>query len=122
MVEAFGFSYDNQLIQAGIINVTQLIGTIISIPLMDTVGRKPLVIFGALGMTITMLIVGILLKLFGDDWASHGTEAKVALAMLNIYMVIFGTTWGPVPWAMPSELFGSSLRARGVAWSVMAIW
>lgn len=122
MVEALGYSNESQLVQAGIINITQLFGILISIPLLDTVGRKPLLIYGALGMTVCMLIVGVLIRLFGDSWATHGTEAKVAIAFLNIYMVIFGTSWGPVPWAMPSELFGSSLRARGVAWSVMAIW
>lgn len=122
MVKALGFSYDQQLIQSGIINITQLAGIFISLVLIDKAGRKPLLIFGALGMTICMVIVGILIKLFSSSWGTHQVEAKVALAFLNLYMVIFGTTWGPVAWALPSELFPSSLRARGVAWSVMSIW
>lgn len=55
MVKALGFSYESQLVQAGVVNVTQLIGTFISIPLMDTVGRMPLVIFGAFGMVVSMV-------------------------------------------------------------------
>lgn len=122
MVAALGFSYEEQLVQSGIINVTQLAGTIISFFLIDRLGRKPLLVLGSIGTTVCMVIVGVLIKLFGDSWAAHGAEAKCALAFLNLYMVIFGISWGPVPWAMPSELFSSSLRARGVAWSAMSIW
>jgi hypothetical protein len=37
-------------------------------------------------------------------------------------MISFGATWGPVPWAMPSEIFPSSLRAKGVALSTCSNW
>ncbi|KAF2444426.1 hypothetical protein P171DRAFT_414447 [Karstenula rhodostoma CBS 690.94] len=41
---------------------------------------------------------------------------------LRVYMFSFGATWGPVPWAMPSEIFPSSLRAKGVALSTCSNW
>lgn len=122
ILEDLGFSYDQRLVQSGIINVTQLVGVIFSFFLIDRLGRKPLLIIGAVGMTICMVIVAVLTKLFGSTWSTHQPEAKCALAFLNLYMVVFGISWGPVPWAMPSELFSSSLRARGVAWSVMSNW
>jgi Sugar (and other) transporter len=37
-------------------------------------------------------------------------------------MICFGATWGPVPWAMPSEIFPSSLQAKGVALSACSNW
>lgn len=37
-------------------------------------------------------------------------------------MLAFGSTWGPVPWAMPSEVFPSSLRAKGVSLSTSTNW
>ncbi|ROV96154.1 hypothetical protein VSDG_05064 [Cytospora chrysosperma] len=122
IVAALGFSYDEQLVQSGIINVAQLAGVVISFFLIDRLGRKPLLILGSIGMTVCMVIVGVLVKLFGTSWSTHQPEAKCALAFLNLYMAVFGVSWGPVPWAMPSELFSSSLRARGVAWSVMSNW
>ncbi|KUI66197.1 High-affinity glucose transporter [Cytospora mali] len=122
IVAALGFSYDEQLVQSGIINVAQLAGVIISFFLIDRLGRRPLLVLGSIGMTVCMVIVGVLVKLFGSSWSTHQPEAKCALAFLNLYMAVFGVSWGPVPWAMPSELFSSSLRARGVAWSVMSNW
>ncbi|KAL9579810.1 MAG: hypothetical protein Q9212_004880 [Teloschistes hypoglaucus] len=41
---------------------------------------------------------------------------------LLFYMLSFGASWGPVPWAMPSEIFPSSLRAKGVALSTSSNW
>ncbi|KAI4101881.1 MAG: hypothetical protein L6R37_004702 [Teloschistes peruensis] len=43
-------------------------------------------------------------------------------ALLLFYMLSFGASWGPVPWAMPSEIFPSSLRAKGVALSTSSNW
>lgn len=122
LFEQLGFDYDNRLVQAGINNVCQLVGVLMSFFLIDRIGRKPLLIFGSFAMVACMLIVGVLTAVFGDAWPMHKPDAKAAVAFLNIYMVVFGVSWGPVPWAMPSELFPSSLRAKGVAWAVMSNW
>lgn len=122
ILEALGFDYNQRLVQSGIINVAQLVGVIISFFLIDRLGRKPLLLIGSTGMTICMVIVGAFVKIYGSNWSEHTDKASVALVFLNLYMLIFGLSWGPVPWAMPSELFSSSLRARGVAWSVMSNW
>lgn len=123
LFQQLGLSYDDRLIQAGINNLCQLAGVFLSFFLIDRLGRKPLMIGGSFAMCACMLIVGVLTAKFGDEWPSHKAEAKAAVAFLNLYMVSFGISLGPVPWAMPSELFPSSrLRARGVAWSVMSNW
>lgn len=44
------------------------------------------------------------------------------MAFLLFYMISFGASWGPVPWAMPAEIFPSSLRAKGVAISTCSNW
>lgn len=37
-------------------------------------------------------------------------------------MLTFGGTWGPIPWAMPAEVFPSSIRAKGCAQGTMSNW
>lgn len=39
-----------------------------------------------------------------------------------LYMLCFGASWGPVPWAMPSEIFPSSIRGKGVAFATTSNW
>ncbi|KAE8207212.1 hypothetical protein CF335_g1308 [Tilletia laevis] len=120
--EQLGLSYNSRLTMGWVANLCQLLGVILSFPLVDRVGRKPLLAFGSIGMTICLLIVAILTAKFSSDWASHRGEGWTAVAFVFCYMVIFGMSWGPVPWTMPAEIFPSSLRAKGVALSTVSNW
>ncbi|KAK0532425.1 hypothetical protein OC842_003288, partial [Tilletia horrida] len=120
--EQLGLGYDSRLTMGWVANLCQLLGVILSFPLVDRVGRKPLLAFGSIGMTICLSIVAILTGLFSSDWASHRGEGWTAVAFVFAYMVVFGMSWGPVPWAMPAEIFPSSLRAKGVALSTVSNW
>lgn len=122
LFEQLGLNYDDRLNLSGVANLCQLAGVFISFFFIDKIGRKPLLTFGSVGMTVCMIIVGVLTAVFSNDWPAHKPEARAAVAFLNIYMVVFGLSWGPIPWSMPSELFPSSLRAKGVAWSTVSNW
>jgi sugar porter (SP) family MFS transporter len=122
LFETLGQDYEMQLLLSGIINCTQLVGVATSLWTMDRFGRRPLLLFGATLMFICHLIIAVLVGKFGDRWASYAVEGWVAVAFLFFYMFSFGATWGPVPWAMPSEIFPSSLRAKGVALSTCSNW
>ena len=73
-------------------------------------------------MTISHFIIAILVGKFSHDWPGHRAAGWVSVAFLLFYMLSFGASWGPVPWAMPSEIFPSSLRAKGVALSTCSNW
>ncbi|CAO2656290.1 Nn.00g050930.m01.CDS01 [Neocucurbitaria sp. VM-36] len=122
LFETLGQDYEMQLLLSGIINVTQLFGVVTSLWTMDRFGRRPLLLVGAGLMFICHLIIAILVGKFGARWTDYKVEGWVAVAFLFFYMFSFGATWGPVPWAMPSEIFPSSLRAKGVALSTCSNW
>ena len=100
-----GLNYSMQLIMSGVLNVTQLVGVSTSLWTMDRFGRRPLLLWGSFFMTISHLIIAILVGLYSDDWPAHRPEGWVSVAFLLFYMLSFGASWGPVPWAMPSEIF-----------------
>lgn len=110
-----GLDHNMQLIMSGVLNCVQLVGVIPSLWTMDRFGRRSLLLTGAVGMTISQAVIAILVGLYSNDWPSHTTQGWVSVAFLLMYMFVFGATWGPVPWALPSEVFPSSLRAKGVA-------
>jgi sugar porter (SP) family MFS transporter len=122
LFETLGQDYEMQLLLSGIINCTQLVGVMTSLWTMDRFGRRPLLLIGAALMFVCHLIIAVLVGKFGGRWASFPVEGWVAVAFLFFYMFSFGATWGPVPWAMPSEIFPSSLRAKGVALSTCSNW
>nr|CBS32700.1 hexose transporter [Colletotrichum graminicola] len=115
LFETMGLDHNMQLIMSGVLNCVQLVGVIPSLWTMDRFGRRWILLVGSLGMTISHTAIAILVGLYSNDWPSHTTQGWVSVAFLLLYMLVFGATWGPVPWAMPSEVFPSSLRAKGVA-------
>ncbi|KAJ5506207.1 Major facilitator superfamily domain general substrate transporter [Penicillium expansum] len=117
-----GLDTSMQLIMSGVLNVVQLVGVTTSIWTMDVVGRRKLLLGGAALMAISHIIIAALVGIYSVDWPSHKAEGWTSVAFLLFYMLAFGATWGPIPWAMPSEIFPSSLRAKGVALSTCSNW
>ena len=99
-----GLDHSMQLVMSGVLNVTQLVGVISSLWTMDKLGRRPLLLSGSILMTVSQMIISILVGKFSKDWPGHRAAGWISVAFLLFYMLSFGATWGPVPWAMPSEV------------------
>ncbi len=97
-----GSQADVSLIQTIIVGAVNLIFTVVAIVLVDRVGRKPLMIIGALGMAVSMLGLGTAFYL-----QSLGITA---LLMMLVYVAAFAVSWGPVVWVLLSEIFPNSIR------------
>lgn len=110
-----GLDHNMQLIMSGVVNVIQLIGVISSLYTMNRFGRRKLLLIGSAAMLVSHTIIAALVGLYSGNWPQHTAGGWTSVAFLFMYMLAFGASWGPVPWAMPAEIFPSSLRAKGVA-------
>ena len=97
--------------------------------LIDRVGRKKLLMWGGLGMGISLIMTSVLLKSAGTLVNENGTigDANFTLVYLSLVFVIgfnvfFGSTWGPVVWTYQSEIFPLRLRGKGTSIATMANW
>ncbi|CRG84569.1 putative quinate permease [Talaromyces islandicus] len=117
-----GLDYDMQLVMSGVLNVTQLVGVSTSLWTMDKVGRRALLMFGSTVMAISHIIIAVLVGLYDNDWPGHRGQGWTSAAFLFVYMLAFGASWGPVAWALPSEIFPFMLRAKGVALATCSNW
>ncbi|KAI4129854.1 MAG: hypothetical protein LQ338_002037 [Usnochroma carphineum] len=122
LFQTMGLNYSMQLIMSGVLNVTQLVGVSTSLWTIDRFGRRPLLLWGSFFMTISHLIIAVFVGKYNKHWSDHRGPGWASAAFLLFYMLSFGATWGPVPWAMPSEIFPSSLRAKGVALATCSNW
>ncbi|KIR43498.1 monosaccharide transporter [Cryptococcus deuterogattii 99/473] len=122
LFEQLGLDYEMQLDMSGVLNISQMVATIVAFFLLDRVGRKPPLIFGSICNTICHVIVAAIMAKYSHDWVKYHNEAWVAVAFILIFMFTFGVGWSPVPWAMPAEVHSSSRRAKGVAITTCACW
>lgn len=110
-----GLDLNMQLIMSGVLNIIQLVGVFTSLWTLDRFGRKTILLIGSVLTVIPLVIIAVTVGLFSDSWPTHRAEGWTSVAFLLFYMLVFGGSWAPTPWAVPAEVFPSSLRAKGVA-------
>jgi MFS transporter, SP family, sugar:H+ symporter len=107
----------------GLVNI---LATIPAIMLIDRVGRKPLLLMGSIGMTLTL---GAMAAVFAT--AAAGPDGKPVLSHIaavtglmaaNLYIVAFAVSWGPVMWVLLGEMFPNEIRGAGLAISGATNW
>jgi MFS transporter, SP family, sugar:H+ symporter len=123
---AAGFSEGNALLQNVISGGVNIGSTFVAIALVDKLGRKPLLIFGSIGMTLTL---GALAWIFASSaldehgkLALTGSAGLSALIAANAYIFCFGVSWGPVMWVMLGEMFQNQFRGAALSVSGFVQW
>ena len=128
--EAVGFTEDQSFIITVISATINILTTLIAIATIDRIGRKPLLIIGSVGMTITLATMSLI---FGTATVVDGTpdlstavlggaSANVALVAANLFVVAFGMSWGPVVWVLLGEMFPNRMRAMALSLAAGAQW
>ncbi|KAH7033148.1 general substrate transporter [Microdochium trichocladiopsis] len=109
---------ENAFIISMITTVVNVFSTPISFWTMEKIGRRPLLLWGALGMVICQFIVAII----GTVLPGDATATKAMIAFICIYIFFFASTWGPGAWVVIGEIYPLPIRARGVALSTASNW
>jgi MFS transporter, SP family, sugar:H+ symporter len=123
---AVGFSEKNSLTITVITGAVNILTTLIAIAFVDKFGRKPLLVLGSLGMTVTL---GTMASIFGTaqlDAAGNptltGSAGTIALIAANLYVFCFGFSWGPVTWVLLGEMFNNKIRAAALSIAAAMQW
>ncbi|KAM0327433.1 hypothetical protein ACHAQA_005719 [Verticillium albo-atrum] len=111
--------------------ITSSINVVSTLPglyAVDKFGRRPLLLWGAVGMCVSQFLVAILgTTTTGQDSSGniivHNLEAqKASIAFVCIYIFFFASTWGPLAWVVTGEIFPLKFRARSLSMTTATNW
>ena len=129
-----GLTGNVNLISGGIQYALFIIFTIFTFFFIDYTGRRPLLIYGALGMAVCHLVVGGVLGSYGVDVPNGvqgnanvvisvtGAPSHVVIAFSYLLIIVYALTLAPVAWVYASEVWSLETRAYGMGISATANW
>ncbi|WZH45788.1 general substrate transporter [Fusarium acuminatum] len=125
--------FQNSGVSSGFIisMITSAINVVSTVPGMyaiDKWGRRPMLLWGAIGMTISQLIVAVCGTLStgqydnGEIFIKNLAGQRAAVAFVCIYISIFAATWGPLVWVVTGEIFPLKTRAKSLSITTATNW
>ena len=110
------------LYAVGLVNV---LATFIAVACVDRFGRRPLLLAGLVGMTVSLGAVAVAFAGF-DNTAGSSTSVTaggvLTLVALVVFIASFAFSLGPVVWTVISEIYPNRVRGRAVSAATAANW
>lgn len=104
----------NPMVQTVIMGVVNIIFTLVAVFSVEKIGRKPLLIWGSLGMAVGA--AGVALSNIMP------VSPIIPVVSIMIYSASFMFSWGPICWVLISEIFPNTIRSAAVAIAVAFQW
>ena len=124
--QSVGFTESDALLINVISGAVSILACIITLLIIDRVGRKPILWVGSVGMAITLAAMAMAFSTATIDASGQlqlsESAGRLALISANLYVFAFNMSWGPVMWVMLGEMFPNQLRGSGLAVSGLAQW
>ncbi|OIW27181.1 hypothetical protein CONLIGDRAFT_671015 [Coniochaeta ligniaria NRRL 30616] len=114
--ESAGWVGHAAVLMTGINGITYFLSTIPPWYIVDRWGRRPILLSGAVMMSISLSLISYFIYL---DVASTPTMVVV---FVMIYNAAFGYSWGPIPWLYPPEILPLKIRSKGASLSTATNW
>ncbi|HSX11806.1 MAG TPA: sugar porter family MFS transporter [Chlamydiales bacterium] len=101
------------------IGAVMFVFTIVSLPLIDRWGRRPLLLAGLIGMGLSL---GVLAFLFESSSGIPASMEWTGLVTMLVYIACFSFSLGPIMWLMIAEIYPLQVRGIGASLATCANW
>jgi MFS transporter, SP family, galactose:H+ symporter len=119
IIQAAGISSASGAILAtvgiGVVNVAM---TVVSMRLLDRMGRRPLLLIGIGAMVPTLAALGLVFR----NQAPTETSAALAVISMMVYVAAFAIGLGPIFWLLISEIYPLRIRSSTEGLSAAFNW
>ncbi|WP_282122020.1 sugar porter family MFS transporter [Algibacter mikhailovii] len=112
--KAAGFGVSDILFNIVITGVINLVFTFIAIYTVDKLGRRKLLLVGALGLSLIHLCIG----------AAYYFNASGVILLILVLMsiAIYAMSLAPVVWVVISEIFPNKIRGVAMSIATLSLW
>ncbi|KAG9452262.1 hypothetical protein H6P81_005166 [Aristolochia fimbriata] len=109
-----GLGESASLMSTIVIVVVGTSSTIVSMAVVDRLGRRSLLIAGGIQMLVSQVAIGGIMAIqLGDYGGLSKGYAYLLLTLISVYVAGFSWSWGPLGWLVPSEIFPMEVRSAG---------
>ncbi|WP_229376211.1 sugar porter family MFS transporter [Fibrella aquatilis] len=112
--ESVGASLDRQLFETVSIGVVNLLFTLLAMRLVDRLGRRPLMLIGAVGLGVSYIVLALLLQ-------THAATGWVSATVL-VAIAVYATSLAPVTWVLIAEIFPTAIRSTAISVATISLW
>lgn len=115
LFNTLGFGNDASLYSSVITGAVNALSTLVSIYLVDKVGRRLLLLEAGVQMFLSQVVIAIILGIKVKD---HSEDLSKGFGIFVVVLVCtfvssFAWSWGPLGWLIPSETFPLETRSAG---------
>jgi SP family sugar porter-like MFS transporter len=111
---AAGYGVSDILFNIVITGLTNVIFTFVGMYLVDKLGRKPLMLFGSIGLACVYAVLGLCYY--------FSVTGAAVLVLVIAAIACYAMTLAPVTWVVLSEIFPLKIRAKAMAVSTFSLW
>jgi SP family galactose:H+ symporter-like MFS transporter len=122
-----GFTTAEQQAKATLwaVGVVNVLATLIAVAWVDKFGRRPLLLTGLVGMTVSLGAVGLSFAAM-ENTAETATSTTVGgivtVLALVVFIASFAFSMGPIVWTLISEIYPNRVRGRAISVATAANW
>jgi len=113
--EMAGLGTDSSLLSTAGVGVVNFIFTLLAMSIIDSFGRKKLMIVGSLGGIATLALVAR--SFYAEDFSGYAVPVY-----LFLFIAFFAFSQGAVIWVFISEIFPNDVRSQGQALGSFTHW
>lgn len=110
-----GITLSNSLLSQLFFGAANVLFTLIAIWKVDSLGRRPLYLWGTAGATISLILTGIC-------FYTGATDGIWLLLCVLAFLAFFAFSIGPLKFVIAAEIFPDHIRAKALSLSIMVMW
>jgi len=112
-------SNEQSILPAIIVGISNVIFTVISISILDRLGRRPVYFLGISGLVITLFLLGLC---FHFQTELGELFSIITIATMVAFIASFAVSFGPLSWLIISEIFPLQFRGMGMSIAALTLW